>query len=114
MTVATLLNANDPAFSFDHYNDHVAMIGTEARRASSLNFSGIPYWIDPPYGDTAVPAGNENSLHAQAHADFISLFPSPNGATSIDCLNDIALNSETSAWWQFSNFQLHFIANQLF
>jgi len=110
MTVATLMNINDPSFNFDHRIAHEAMLIDEV---GSVNFSGIPYWLDPVFGDTAVPSGWENTLHAQAHADFLSLFPAPNGGSGMPSLNDVTLNDETSAWWQFSNFQLHYTASQL-
>ena len=114
MSAATLLNAADPAFSFEHRVAHQGMLITEAQQLSSLNFSGIPYWIDPAYGDTAVPTGWENTLHAQAHADFIGLFPAAYGGSGVASLNDVSLYPEPDAWWQFSNFQLHYIANQTF
>lgn len=113
MSVATLMNFQDPSFNFDHYNDHVNMLYAEGVQAGSLNFSGLPYWIDPAYGDITVPTGWGNTLHTQAHADFISLFPAPYGGSGVANLNDVALNPETAAWWQFSNFQLHYIANQI-
>jgi hypothetical protein len=89
------------------------MFNTEEQIAGSLNFSVLPYLIDPAFGDTTVPTGWGNTLHTQAHADFISLFPAPYGGSAVASLNDIAVNPETNAWWQFSNFQLHYIANQL-
>lgn len=114
MSAATLLNANDPAFNFDHQQSHFGMLITEAGAGASLNFSVFPYLIDPSFGDTEVQAGWSNTLHAQAHSDFIGLFPAPFGGSGVASLNDVALNPETSAWWQFSNFQLHYVANQLF
>jgi hypothetical protein len=114
MSLVALLNAKDPNFDFEHRMAHEGMFITEGEKSGSLNFSGIPYWIDPPIGDTAVPAGWGNTLHAQAHADFISLFPSPYGGSAIARLNDISLFPEPDAWWQFSNFQLHYVANQTF
>ena len=114
MSIATLLNASDPWFNWDHRMAHQAMFLTDAQRAGSLNFSSTPYWIDPSLGDTAVPAGWGNTLHAKAHADFIGLSPAPYGGSAIASLNDIALRPEAETWEQFSNFQLHFIANQSF
>lgn len=93
---------------------HQSMLITTAQKGASLNFSGIPYWIDPAYSDSAVPAGWGNSLHAQAHADFISLFPAPYGGSGVASLNDVALQPEPKTWEQFNNFQLHYIANQLY
>lgn len=110
MSAATLMNANDPAFPFEHRMAHETML--IAGGDSSTFFSGLPYYLDPAYGDTAVPAGWGNSLHAQAHADFISLFPAPYGGSGVASLNDVSLYSEAQAWWQFSNFQLHYVADQ--
>jgi hypothetical protein len=39
------------------------------------------------------------------------LFPASYGGSGVANLNDIALTPENSAWWQFSNFQLHYDAN---
>ena len=114
MSAATLLNPADPWFDFDHRKAHEAMFLTEAQKLSSLNFSSTPYWLDPSYNDTAVPAGWGNTLHAQAHADFIGLFPAAYGGSAIASLNDIALRPEAETWASFSNFQLHYIANQTF
>ena len=114
MSIVTLINPADPAFDFEHRKAHEAMLFTEAKKASSTNFSGYPYWLDPFFGDTAVPAGWGNTLHAQAHADFIGLFPAAGGGSGIASLNDIALRPEPEAWAEFSNYQLHFIANQTF
>lgn len=111
MSAATLLNANDPAFNFEHRLTHEAMLA--AGGESSLKFSGLPYYLDPAFGDTAIPAGWGNSLHAQAHADFISLFPTAYGGSGVESLNDISLYPEPDAWWQFSNFQLHYVADQV-
>ena len=110
MSAATLLNSADPAFAFEHRMAHTTMLIASGAEAS--NFSGLPYYIDPAYGDTAVPAGWENSLHAQAHGDFISLFPAPYGGSGVASLNDVSLYSEAQAWWQFTNFQLHYTADQ--
>ena len=111
MTAATLLNASDPAFNFEHRMGHEAMLN--AQGASAVSFSALPYFLDPAYGDEQVPAGWGNTLHTQAHADFISLFPAPYGGSGMANLNDVALTPEADPWWQFSNFQLHFIANQV-
>jgi hypothetical protein len=111
MSVATLLNVHDPAFDFEHRMAHEAMLTAQA--GVTPNFSGAPYWIDPAYGDAGVPAGWENSLHTQAHADFISLFPAPYGGSGVVDLNDISLRPAPDQWWQFSNWQLHYIANQV-
>ena len=108
MSGATLLNASDPWFDFDHQQAHNVMFTSEA---GSTNFSGLPYFIDPAYGDTAVPAGWGNTLHTQAHQDYISLFSAPYGGSDPANLNDLALTPEQSPWWQFSNFQLHYITN---
>ena len=108
MSGATLLNANDPWFNFDHQQAHNAMLVGEG---NSANFSVIPYLIDPAFGDTAVPAGWGNTLHTQAHQDYISLFPAPYGGSGPTNLNDVALTPEQSPWWQFSNFQLHYVTN---
>lgn len=113
MSAATLLNPNDPWFDFDHRKAHEAMLATILRKTNSSNFSGIPYWLDPKYGDTAVPAGWGNTLHAQAHADFDNLFPAQFGGTGKVDLNNIALNPEATAWEQFSNYRLHVIASQI-
>jgi hypothetical protein len=111
MTAATLLWGNEPAFNFEHRKAHEAML--VASGPGSNFFSSVPYWIDPPYGDTGVPAGWSNSLHAQAHADFIGLFPALYGGSGISSLNDVSLYPEPDAWWQFSNFQLHYTAAQV-
>lgn len=110
MTVATLLNAADPAFDFEHRSAHRTMLQNEGVEAGQ--FSALPYLLDPNYGDRNIPAGWANTLHTQAHADFIGLFPAPYGNSPVG-LNDIALRSEPDAWWQFSNHQLHYIANQV-
>ena len=107
MSAATLLNASDPWFNFDHQQAHNAMLVNEG---NSTNFSTLPYLIEPNFGDTAVPAGWGNTLHTQAHQDYITLFPVPYGGSGPASLNDVALTPEPSAWWQFSNFQLHYIA----
>lgn len=109
MSIATLLNPDDPWFDFDHRKAHEAMLSL-----GSLNFSNIPYWIDPAYGDAAVPTGWGNTLHAKAHADFLGLSSPPSGGSAIASLNDIALRPEAETWASFSNFQLHFIASQSF
>lgn len=114
MSAATLLNPSDPAFAFDHRKAHEGMLITTAELASSSIFSGLPYWIDPPFGDTAVPSGWANTLHAVAHGDFIGLFEPPYGGTGRAGVNDIALQPEPLSWAQFNNFQLHYIANQTF
>jgi hypothetical protein len=110
VSAATMLNANDPAFNFDHRMIHTTML--IASGPGSNFFSSVPYWIDPSYGDTAIPAGWANSMHAQAHDDFISLFPSLYGGSGISALNDISLYDVQDQWWQFSNFQLHYTAAQ--
>jgi hypothetical protein len=110
MSAATMLNANDPAFNFEHRMIHTTML---IASGPGVNFfSSVPYWIDPSYGDTAIPAGWANSLHAQAHADFIGLFPALYGGSGLSALNDISLYDERGSWWQFSNFQLHYTAAQ--
>jgi hypothetical protein len=105
---STLLNPNDQWFNFDHQQAHQAMW---LKEPNSTNFSVLPYLIDPSFADTSVPAGWGNTLHAQAHADYIGLFPPPYGGSGLTSLNDVALAPEPSPWWQFSNFQLHYIAN---
>lgn len=114
MSAASLLNPNEPAFDFEHRMAHQAMFQSEAQRLGSLNFSLLPYWLDPAFSDTAVPAGWGNTLHAQAHADFLKLSPAAGGGSAIASINDIALRPEPESWAQFSNFQLHFVANQTF
>ena len=114
MSIATLINPDDPAFDFEHQKAHETMIFIENQKAGSTNSSGLPYWLDPAYGDTAIPAGWQNSLHTQAHADFIRLFPAPYGGSGIASLNDIALRPEPEAWARFANYQLHLVANQTF
>ena len=111
MSIATLLNARDPAFDFEHRKAHETMLLKQAQ--ASLNFAGLPYWIDPPMVDQSVPAGWGNSLHAQAHKDFIGLFPAPFGGSGVASLNDIVLLPEPDPWWEFSNFQLHYTASQI-
>lgn len=107
MSAASLLFANEPAFNFEHRKAHEAMLSVSG---PVTQFSSVPFWIDPPFGDTNVPAGWANSLHAQAHADFISLFPTLFGGSGVSNLNDVSLYPEADAWWQFSNFQLHLSA----
>lgn len=108
MSAATLLNVRDPAFNFEHRMAHEAMLTAQAQVSNT--FSGAPYWLDPAYPDADVPAGWANSLHTQAHADFIGVFPAPYGGSGVVDLNDIALRPEPDAWWQFANWQLHYIA----
>ena len=110
MSVATLLNVRDPAFDFEHRMAHEAMLTAQALKTNV--FSGLPYWLDPAYGDPGVPAGWQNSLHSQAHADFISLFPSPYGGSTVS-LTGVSLEPHPDAWWEFNNHQLHYIANQV-
>lgn len=112
MSAVTLMNAADPWFNFEHSQAHQRMLAKQVQ-VSSPNFSSTPYWIDPPYGDTSVPAGWENTLHTAYHASFLDLFASSYGGSGVASLNDISLYPEPSAWWQFSNFQLHLEANQL-
>ena len=111
MSAATLLNARDPAFDFEQRKAHEKMLTQQD--SVSPNFSGLPYWLDPAYGDTAVPAGWSNTLHAQAHQDFVTLFPAPFGGSAIASINDIALRPEAESWEAFSNFQLHYVAAQV-
>lgn len=111
MSAATLLNSADPAFDFEHRKAHETMLIRQAH--VSTNFSGLPYWLDPAYGDTAVSAGWGNTLHAAAHRDFVQLFPAPFGGSAISSINDIALRPEAETWAQFSNFQLHYVAAQV-
>lgn len=89
------------------------MLLTEIAKRGSSNFSGLPYWIDPAFGDTDVPAGWANTLHAVAHGDFIGLFKPAYGGTGGQGVNDIALRPEPLSWAQFNNFQLHYISNQV-
>lgn len=111
MSVATLLNMNDPAFDFEHRKAHEKMLLVSGQ--SSTNFSLQPYWLDPTFDDTAVPAGWGNTLHAKAHQDFVGLFPAAFGGSAIATINDLALRPEANAWAQFSNFQLHYIAERV-
>ena len=108
MSGATLLNAGDPAFAFEHRRAHQTMLDEEARQGK--NFNTVPYWLDPEYGDQNIPAGWANTLHVQAHGDFISLFPPPYGGNTLT-LSDIALLPEVDPFWQFVNFQLHYQAS---
>ena len=109
MSAATLLNADDSAFQFEHRMAHEAMLTAQA--PASINFSALPYYLDPEYPDRIIPAGWANTLHVQAHADFLSLSGNAIGGNT-SFLTDISLRPPTDPWWQFSNFQLHFIAAQ--
>ena len=108
MSAATLIGGVGSVFNFEHRMAHEKML---AASGPITYFSSVPFWIDPPFGDTELPSGWANSLHAQAHADFIGLFPQAYGGSGLANINDVTLYAQTDPWWQFSNFQLHYTAN---
>ena len=102
MSIATLLNLNDPNYAFDHDQMHRAM-------ANATPPSGLFPILDP-IQDINVPNGWWDVNHAQAHQDFASAFPAINWPSNV-AITDVALSTGPSEWWALSNRTLHNLAN---
>jgi hypothetical protein len=103
MTIATLLNINDPNFAFDHDRLHRTMTA-----ALPPGFTALLDLIQA----ATVPAGWWNTNHAQAHADFASAFPAINWPSKV-AIADINLSTGPTEWWALSNRTLHNIADTM-
>jgi hypothetical protein len=101
VSVATLIKPDDPSFAFEHDQFHRQML-------RAIPSSAVTPILDPIIGAN-VPAGNWNTDHTRAHADFASAFPGiywPSTAV----LSDIDLGAEGTPFWAFTNRQLHDLA----
>lgn len=104
MPVASFLNAEAPDYWFDHEQSHRNMIQGIA------DSSTVTVALLDPVLDANVPAGWWDSFHAQLHRDFASAFPAVYWP-SVVSIADIDLSSGPTAWWAFSNKNLHDLAN---
>lgn len=106
MSVATLLNPQDPWFAFDHDQMHRRMIGAQGSPGV------FKTTILDPLSDPNVPAGFWNGDHSVAHANFASAFSAVYWPSTVHIV-DISLTQETSPWWELSNKSLHDLANSV-
>ena len=103
MSIATLLNSDDPHFAFDHDQMHRQMIA--AQGSPGVYKSTI---LDP-ISDPATPAGFWNGDHTTAHQNFNLSFSSIYWPSTVHIV-DIDLTQEHSQWWELSNRSLHNLA----
>ena len=97
MSIASMLNPQGTGFAFDHNQLHREMLGAAPPSTDAILDQG---------GDTQIPAGWWNSLHAQLHQDFAETF-SAILWQSVSPINDVALAEGADEWWAFANMNLH-------
>jgi hypothetical protein len=106
--------AGAAAWSFDHAQAHQQLL---IAMAPLTQFSTVPYLLDPDAG-MSQQGGMWQTLHQQAHQDFIDALPSSYGSearglqTSQILLSLDVTDPGQQAWWTFANHQEHYLANQ--
>jgi hypothetical protein len=113
MAHPTLLNADDPWFSFQHAMNHRDFLGV---MSPLTRFSGIPYFIDP--FTARRPADNWHFNHQTAHDDADNAIPStymapPAVVGFSPNMKDANLaNAWDKSWFIFLNHMEHFVESQ--
>ena len=113
MAIVSLLNANDPAFAFEHMMHHRLLM---AAMAPLNRFSAVPYLLDPAI-DPQIPAGWFNLDHQQATLDASNALPQNYAGTLFgipvgNLLIDQDLSKEADlTWLTFANHQWHYTAD---
>jgi hypothetical protein len=113
MSLASLLNPDEPAFAWEHQMAHRTNLGV---MSPLTRFSVIPYWLDP-LANTEQPASAWHLDHQQAHNDSALHLPSAYLGTAVGIelhanLVDYDLsNPEQRQWWAFQNQLEHFVGN---
>jgi hypothetical protein len=117
MSLAALLNADDPLYNFEHqmaHREYFAIMSPLDR------FSALPYHLDAPPLDNQTPAGDWNLRHQIAHNDFTNALPPFWDASQVGFgipADQNMIDGDWSApgsrqWIIFVNHQEHFTANE--
>ena len=72
MPLAILLNPDDPLYEFEHMMAHRELFAL----MTLSHYSVLPYQLNSPSLDMAVPAGDWNLRHQVSHNDFNRALPS--------------------------------------